>query len=84
MPYIKHYKRDVIDPIVVPEDVGGLTFVLYKQCLIYLGTSPRYQNYAEVMGALEATKLELYRRHIAPYEDTKIEENGDIGPDTHE
>jgi hypothetical protein len=31
-----------------------------------------------VIGALENCKMELYRRKIAPYEDIKIEENGDV------
>ena len=37
-----------------------------------------YSNYAECIAALECAKIELYRRKIAPYEDKKIEENGDI------
>jgi hypothetical protein len=38
----------------------------------------RYQQIAEVMGALAATQAEFYRRVAAPYEDRKIEENGDV------
>jgi len=37
-----------------------------------------YQTYNDIMGALEGAKLELYRRMIAPYEDNKMEENGDV------
>ena len=33
----------------------------------------RYQNVNAIIGALECAKLELYRRLIAPYEDTKVE-----------
>lgn len=32
----------------------------------------------DILGALEGAKLELYRRKISPYEDIKIEENGDV------
>ena len=32
----------------------------------------------KVIGALECAKLELYRRIAAPYEDTKIQENGEV------
>lgn len=39
---------------------------------------PRYADYNEAMGALECAKFELYRRLIAPYEDTKLKENGDV------
>jgi len=39
------------------------------------------RNYASLnaaIGVLECVKLELYRRILAPYEDTKIEQNGDV------
>ena len=32
----------------------------------------------KLMGALECAKLELYRRMASPYEDKKIQENGDV------
>lgn len=31
-----------------------------------------------MVGALESAKLELYRRKVSPYEDQKIEANGDV------
>lgn len=37
-----------------------------------------YSDYNEMVGLLECAKLELYRRYAAPYEDIKIEENGDV------
>lgn len=37
-----------------------------------------YSAYSSALGALECAKLEFQRRHIAPYEDTKIAENGDV------
>ena len=37
-----------------------------------------YTNINEVIGVLECAKLELYRRVAAPYEDEKIEQNGDV------
>ncbi len=37
-----------------------------------------YQNCNDVMGALTGAQLEFYRRTVAPYEDKKIEENGDV------
>ena len=40
-----------------------------------------YANANKLMGVLECSKLELYRRLIAPYEDTKVNENGDVGYD---
>ncbi len=38
----------------------------------------RYFNINRAIGVLEACKLEYYRRVAAPYEDTKIEQNGDV------
>ncbi len=38
----------------------------------------RYQNINDIVGALEGAKMEMYRRIAAPYEDTKIAENGDV------
>lgn len=77
MPYIKEGRRDFVKRMG-GANVGDLTYILYKTCLDYLGTSPSFSDFAEVLGALEAYKLELYRRKIAPYEDKKIEENGDV------
>ena len=37
-----------------------------------------YQTLNDVVGALEGCKFELYRRVLAPYEDLKIKENGDV------
>ncbi len=37
-----------------------------------------YSDYNEVIGALEAAKLEYYRKVVVPYEEKKIKENGDL------
>ena len=37
-----------------------------------------YQTMNDVMGALAGAQMEFYRRKVAPYEDTKIEANGDV------
>ena len=38
----------------------------------------RYFNLNRAMGVLECAKLEFYRRVVAPYEDIKIKESGDV------
>lgn len=38
----------------------------------------RYEVYNAVEGVLSCIGQELYRRMIAPYEDRKKEENGDV------
>lgn len=79
MPYIKPEARVDFSITAVPEDAGELnyafTFIIRK----YLESKPlKYQTFNDIIGALEGAKLELYRRLIAPYEDTKIKENGDV------
>lgn len=37
-----------------------------------------YGDFNEIIGMLECCKLELYRRTLAPYEDKKRKENGDV------
>ena len=37
-----------------------------------------YTTVNELVGVLECAKMELYRRIAVPYEDIKIQENGDV------
>ena len=87
MPYINRTDREKIDRnMVIPTGVGagGLTYILTHTCLSFLENIEeevgpiRFTDYAVVLGALEATKLELYRRKIASYEDEKIKIHGDV------
>jgi hypothetical protein len=40
---------------------------------------PRYHTIARVTGVLKNVADEFYRRIAAPYEDSAIEKNGDVG-----
>lgn len=83
MPYIKYEAREELQ-FRPPENAGELNYVLSMLVRDYLFRNPQtdykanYQAYNDAMGALEGCKLELYRRMIAPYEDKKIIENGDV------
>lgn len=88
MPYIPQERRDEIAKNVAPQNAGELNFVLTRMCLQYLearmDAGPdlaqlRYQDLNDVVGALESAKAELQRRLIAPYENAKIKQNGDVG-----
>jgi hypothetical protein len=58
---------------------GDLNYAITTICHAYLqNNGENYQHYNDIIGALEGVKLELYRRHTAPYEDLKIAENGDV------
>lgn len=59
--------------------MGDLTYLYYRQALAYIDNSGKsFQSIGEVIGALEATKQELYRRVGGPHEDQKLLDNGDI------
>jgi ribosomal protein S3AE len=60
-----------------PEEIDGeLNYVVTK---ILKEIYPlRYFHINKAIGVLECIKLEYYRRVAAPYEDSKIENTGDI------
>lgn len=82
MPYIDKDARARIDEGGAPTTVGELTYALTKQILRWIKPGSTFDakfiDYAEAVAALECTKLELYRRSVAPYEDAKASENGDL------
>jgi hypothetical protein len=75
MPYIKQSDRTAD---LKPSTPGELNFVLTRIVFAYWQERGNYQAINDVLGALEGAKLEFYRRVAAPYEDTKIAENGDV------
>jgi hypothetical protein len=85
MPYIKQANRKALQPITnalgdtTIDSAGELNYLITKICIDFLlHQAPGYQAFNDAIGALEGAKLELYRRKIASYEDTKIIENGDV------
>ena len=83
MPYIKQFNRTPIDRHVcnlVVTNAGELNYAITTliDTLFENGWTPDYNNFNTILGVLEAVKLELYRRVIAPYEDEKLQLNGDV------
>lgn len=93
MPYIKADERLQYDELVdelaarvsefsdftASSNAGQLNYIITTLLLkTYNGTLPNYTDYNEIIGILECAKMEMYRRQTAPYEDDKIEENGDV------
>jgi hypothetical protein len=79
MPYItKDRRRDISDHHEIIKTPGELNYLITMMAKAYLGDMPTYKDYNEVIGVLECAKLELYRRIVAPYEDTKCSQNGDV------
>ena len=80
MPYIPRHRRPVAR--AEPESIGELTYKLTVACTEYLGQWPYgYSELAAILGALEATKQEFYRRVVVPYENSKCVSNGDVYTD---
>ena len=87
MPYIVQEDRPQYEEVLAqfitllkanpPEAIDGhLNYVVTR---IIKGIYPlRYYPINKAVGVLECIKMEFYRRIAAPYEDTKIEQNGDV------
>jgi hypothetical protein len=72
--------RDVLRFAAERAAPGGLNYLVTRLVVAWLGKAPTYEQFNAAVGALECAKLELYRRMVAPYEDEKCAENGDVYP----
>jgi hypothetical protein len=81
MPYVEKTVRSELNAGVYrPTKVGELNYIITAAVHHWLRSAGvSYNSLNAAIGVLECAKLELYRRIAAPYEDTKIKENGDIG-----
>lgn len=91
MPYIDKAERKYYDPDIeklakwIQGRPGELSYIITAITHIWLkkrhpmerGPVP-YSSLSLAIGALESTKLELYRKVIGPYEDRKLQENGRV------
>ena len=85
MPYINQVARERIARKIQegvypdPQDAGELNYLITSVVDGYFQKrGGRYQQINDVIGALEGAKMEFYRRVVAPYEDGKIKDNGDV------
>lgn len=82
MPYIPKDQRIMADPTVYSlslDTSGKLNFAITKLCEEYRQSKgDSYCTWNTIIGALECAKLEYARRVVAPYEDRKCDENGDV------
>ena len=82
MPYIKKEQRPKMDALVDFMAAygilanGDLNYVLFAFCKRYI--KPGYGKYKNFCGELRQCATEIERRLLAPYEDAKIIENGDV------
>ena len=80
MPYIEKERREALDEVIyaLPTSLNldELNYIITK---ILLCTYPQsYFEYCTLIGTLECVKQEFYRRMVAPYEDGKMKEHGDV------
>lgn len=85
MPYIDPIKRSKLDPLLAAlsfemRDAGELSYVITRlaQNQIRKFGNRSYLNMATVVGIMVLTVFEFVRRCVNPYEDEKIDNNGDV------
>lgn len=85
MPYVSRDSRTKLDPAIkllwdLIETDGELNYTMTKLALAFVERQggESYTNLSKALAAFEAAKLEFYRRKIAPYEDIKSLQNGDV------
>jgi hypothetical protein len=80
MPYIEQDRRAALEyDGAGPASVGELNFIITRLLREYaLRKGTIYQTHNDIIGVLECVKQEWYRRCTAPYEDFKMNENGDV------
>lgn len=84
MPYIKPEDRqkfndsakDIADKATCAGDLNFALTVIIHSYIQKKGLN--YANCNEVIGMIEACKTEFYRKVVAPYEDLKVDQNGDV------
>ena len=87
MPYILPADRaklktatDAIASVIDKTSTAGdLNYMISLMAKAYINAKGlRYEHLNAVVGALDSCKAEFQRRVVAPYEDQKIGENGDV------
>ncbi len=78
MPYITRERKAIVQA-EGPETPGDLNYVLTMAVRAYMRRKGKsYTTMNDIVGALESCKAEFQRRVVAPYEDEKIKQNGDV------
>lgn len=83
MPYIDKNKRHNIELLFGIDslifDPGELNYLITRFVDEFVKRKgEKYSVFNEVVGVLECCKLEYYRRMVAPYEEKKKKQNGDV------
>lgn len=78
MPYISTKERIKLktNPPGTPRDLSYLFTMTIKSYIDHYGLDSQVIN--DILGSLEAAKLEFYRRIVVPYDSQKLFDNGDV------
>jgi hypothetical protein len=80
MPYISHEEKIDIDAGMQPATPGQLTYAITRLAVRFAREQGkiRFATLCLVIGAIVCAAFEFYRRVVAPYEDAKMAQNGDV------
>ena len=85
MPNIEKQNREKFEKVlqefkasISDMTAGDLNYLISRMIWHVFDVQKSYNSANALMGVLECIKQEFYRRKVAPYEDQKIKENGDI------
>lgn len=87
MPYVTDESKTKCEKVINEFNLlnnvseGELNYLITKivnNFLMKKASPPGYTQLNSVIGVLESSKLEFYRRAVAAYEDEKKEQNGDV------
>jgi hypothetical protein len=89
MPYLTKHARKRLDThitalieVLLEEGIsipGGLNYAICRVADgVTAANGESYNLYNTLLGSVEAAKLEIYRRMVAPYEDLKQKQNGEV------
>ena len=79
MPYITEDAREELADGRGSNTAGELNYVLSRVLILYMDRMGKsYKTFNDISGAMTECLAEFRRRVIAPYEDEKTKQNGDL------
>jgi len=90
MPYLTKEEKEKFDPkyketlsflekMDIKDLTGHLNYMVFRTVKVWTKKNgKKYFVFAAIVGTMICCVLEIYRRLVAPYEDKKILENGDV------
>jgi hypothetical protein len=81
MPYVPQKRRNALREEGKANDAGELNYQITRLLVNYTQLhGMKYKTFNDISGACTEALAEYRRKVVAPYEDAKCEENGDVYP----